>query len=277
VDFQRRVGRSPESKEEIAFISIVNDIRISMSEKDGMKIFEESYKADMEKTRRPPKFISYKYSYLFIAIMAQFVLAPLLETRIPLTTSFLYLILMLAVLGTLGLRKIFLRVLLGLGLLAFLFIFLAKTFRFPLQESFNFYLVGLSINALFLAIAIAVLIMKIFAAPRITAETIKGGISVYFLIGFLWAYLYSLLMLLDQQALSFTSGSFEYTSLTYFSFTTLTTLGYGDITPVSWLARNLTILESTFGQIYLTVLIARLVGLHIAGKRQAVFTPDEEK
>jgi hypothetical protein len=134
----------------------------------------------------------------------------------------------------------------------------------------------LSANALFLAIAIAVLIMKIFAETKITAETIKGGISVYFLIGFLWAYLYSLLLLLDPKALSFAKESFAYASLTYFSFTTLTTLGYGDITPVNWMARNLTILESTLGQIYLTVLIARLVGLHIAGNQKEACTPTND-
>jgi hypothetical protein len=183
---------------------------------------------------------------------------------------------MLAVLGTLDLRRIFLRVLLGLGLFAFLFLFLAYAFRFPFQESFDFYLVGLSANALFLAIAIAVLVMKIFSEREITAETIKGGISVYFLIGFLWAYLYSILLLLDPQALFFAKESFEYANLMYFSFTTLTTLGYGDITPVNWMARNLTILESTFGQIYLTVLIARLVGLHIAGKQKETCTPSKD-
>jgi len=137
---------------------------------------------------------------------------------------------MLAVLGTMDLRKMFLRFLLGLGILAFLFLFLANAFRFPLQESFNFYFFGLSANALFLAIAIALLIMKIFSENQITAETIKGGISVYFLLGFLWSYLYSLLLLLDPQALSFAKESFGYASLTYFSFTTL---GYGDITPVN--------------------------------------------
>lgn len=248
-----------------------------MNEGDRMKIFRERNAEALEQSSRHPKIISYKYSYLFIAIVAQFVLAPLLEQRIPFITSFLYLILMLAVLGTLDLRKIFLRVLLGLGLFAFLFSFLANAFHFPFQESFNFYFVGLSANALFLAIAIALLIMKIFAETKITAETIKGGISVYFLIGFLWTYLYSLLLLLDPQALSFPRGTFEYASLTYFSFTTLTTLGYGDITPVNWLTRNLTILESTFGQIYLTVLIARLVGLHIASKRQNTCAHAEDK
>ncbi len=49
----------------------------------------------------------------------------------------------------------------------------------------------------------------------------------------------------------------------YFSFSTLTTLGYGDIVPVSPLARMLTSVEAITGQLYLTVLVARLVGLHI--------------
>lgn len=242
-----------------------------------MNSIKESNNVALKRASRLPKFKYYKYSYLVLAIVAQFVLAPLLEKRFPLIIPLLYLVLMLAVLGTLDIRKIFLRVLLGLGLLAFLFSFLATAFRFPLQESFNFYLIGLSANTLFLAIAIAVLVKKIFAETKITAETIKGGISVYFLIGFLWAYLYSLLLLLDRQALSFAMGSFEYASLTYFSFTTLTTLGYGDITPVNWLARNLTILESTFGQIYLTVLIARLVGLHIVNKKRDTYAPAEDK
>ncbi len=50
----------------------------------------------------------------------------------------------------------------------------------------------------------------------------------------------------------------------YFSFETLTTLGYGDIVPRSPAARMLATIEAVMGQIYLTVLIARLVGLHIA-------------
>ena len=52
----------------------------------------------------------------------------------------------------------------------------------------------------------------------------------------------------------------------HFSFVTLTTLGYGDITPVSHLARTLAWLEAAFGQIYLVVLVARLVSLHLMNR-----------
>jgi hypothetical protein len=215
-----------------------------------------------------PKFMKHRYTYLVIAVVALLVIAPLLERQLPLIMPFLFLVLMLAVLGTLGLRQFFLRVLLGLGLLGFLFSVVARAFQLPYHDALYFYMAGLSADSLFLLIAITVLVVKIFSEKEITAETIKGAISVYFLMGFFWAFLYSLVLLVNPGAFSFQTGTFEYSSLTYFSFTTLTTLGYGDITPVSWMARNLTILESAFGQIYLTVLIARLVGLHIVGKRQ---------
>ncbi len=57
----------------------------------------------------------------------------------------------------------------------------------------------------------------------------------------------------------------EFSDLIYFSFVTITTLGYGDITPVSRMAKNLALLEAVWGQTYLAVLVARLVGLHLSG------------
>ena len=62
-------------------------------------------------------------------------------------------------------------------------------------------------------------------------------------------------------------GDHRTASSLYFSFVTLTTLGYGDMTPVTITARMLTAAEALIGQMYLTVLVARLVALHIAGGR----------
>ncbi len=242
-----------------------------------MKIFGERDTISIKSLQKSAKFMNYRYSYLMIAIVAQFVVAPLLEKRIPLIMPLLFLVLMIAVLGTLDLRRSLLNIMIGLAVLGFLVSMTARAFHLSPQDAFYFYVAGLSVNSLFLLIAIAILIMKIFSEKNITADTIKGGISVYFLMGFLWAFLYSLLLLVNPEALVFAWESFEYSGITYFSFTTLTTLGYGDITPVSWLARNLTILESTFGQIYLTVLIARLVGLHIVAKQQDIRASDEGK
>ena len=111
---------------------------------------------------------------------------------------------------------------------------------------------------------------KIFSETLVTADTIQGGIAVYFLSGLLWALFYQILIYFDPEALSLPVHiSGEISEIVYFSFITLTTLGYGDITPVSWMARNLTLLEAVWGQIYLAVLVAHLVGLHLSGNNKS--------
>jgi voltage-gated potassium channel len=104
---------------------------------------------------------------------------------------------------------------------------------------------------------------------QISADKIYGAICVYLLIGFAWAFGYGIIELLNPGSFS---GLAEIDAndhvgrimpLQYFSFATLTTLGFGDILPRAPVARTLATLEAVTGQIYLTVLIARLVGLHI--------------
>ena len=116
------------------------------------------------------------------------------------------------------------------------------------------------INALFVGTTIVVLMKNMFRANRVTLDIIIGGISVYLLIGILWALFYETIMIFDGDAIS--AG--ETFSILYFSFTTLTTLGFGDIAPLSELARIISSFEAVSGQLYLAVFIARLVGLHTA-------------
>jgi len=117
----------------------------------------------------------------------------------------------------------------------------------------------------FLLLVIIILIKKISSSKVVTADTIKGGISVYFLIGILWTFLYHVLLLINPSALSHVSG--EMADCFYYSFATLTTLGPGDIAPTSVHAKFLAILEAFVGQVYLAIFIAQLIGLHL-GKRQ---------
>ena len=125
--------------------------------------------------------------------------------------------------------------------------------------------IGLGSYAVFLFISVGAMIGKIFTQTQVTKDIIRGGIAVYFLLGIFWACLYRLLLYFDPQAIAISNYDGKLSTILYFSFATLTTLGYGDIVPVAWQARSLTILESTIGQIYMTVLIARLVGLHLTG------------
>ena len=209
------------------------------------------------------KFRTYRYTYLFIAILAQLTLLPLLEKMGRTLVPLLFLLIVFTVLWTLDIRRIFFWLCLGLGFVGTVVKLIALMLNLPVKEAFYLTLIGLSVNVLFLMIVIVTFLTKIFSEDRVTGESIKGGISIYFLLGYLWLYLYSLVLLVNPEAISFPAHASELSYVLYFSFTTLTTLGYGDITPVSFMARNLTILESTIGQIYLSVLIARLVGLQL--------------
>jgi len=215
------------------------------------------------------KFRAYRYTFLFFAILAQFVLVPLLEKVARSLVPLAFILIVFAVLGTLDLRKRFLYFSLGLGAVATVTHYVGRWIYMGGASHPYFFVLGISLEILFLLIVVMVLVVRVFSEKEITGETIKGGISVYFLLGFLWAYAYALILFLDPGAIAFPASLSELSTITYFSFTTLTTLGYGDVTPVGWFVRNLTILESSLGQIFLTVLIARLVGLHIASKSKA--------
>jgi hypothetical protein len=118
---------------------------------------------------------------------------------------------------------------------------------------------------LFFSYSIIGLLKFIFRESRVTKDVLFAAISVYLMMGITWAGSYALLSHLDPT--TFDIGSLENKDpnmiFTYFSFVTLTTLGYGDIIPMTDIAYSMTILEATIGQLYLAVLIARLVAQHI--------------
>jgi hypothetical protein len=97
---------------------------------------------------------------------------------------------------------------------------------------------------------------------RVDGEKVAAAVCVYLMIGVLWHNSYVLLDLLIPG--SFNTAALSGGDLFYFSFITLSTLGYGDITPVNGPAQALAYTEALIGQLYLTILVARLVGLYIA-------------
>lgn len=118
-------------------------------------------------------------------------------------------------------------------------------------------------NVLFLGFTTAVLLYHVLADREVTADTLYGAVCVYLLSGAMWASLYGLVALIQPHAFQASSGQgVTWSDLLFFSFVTLTTLGYGDITPVTSPARSLAGLEAVFGVLYNALLIARLVGLY---------------
>jgi len=102
----------------------------------------------------------------------------------------------------------------------------------------------------------------------VDANTIFGALCAYFFLGMSWSVIYEIVLARAPDAIAVPEGyDRTFSTSVYFSFTTLTTLGYGDITPRSSLARMLAIMEALIGQIYLVVIVAKLVADHLRGPR----------
>ena len=118
-----------------------------------------------------------------------------------------------------------------------------------------------------MGIAAYLILRDILLRSEVTKDTIYGGICVYLLIGFVWALFYGIVLSLEPQAFSHINiKAGLYDKLIYFSFTTLTTLGYGDIIPVTHVAKMLTNMEAIIGQLYPSILIAILVSGYTSRK-----------
>jgi len=136
-------------------------------------------------------------------------------------------------------------------------------------------IVGQVFGIIFLLYVAFVLLRVVFKSTVVTVDTICASICVYLLLGIMCSLGYSLLEITQP-------GSFRLSAVNesveasvrflgtsseipiYYSFITMTTLGYGDIVPTHPASRMLSVLQALTGQLYLVVLVARLVGLHIA-------------
>ena len=131
------------------------------------------------------------------------------------------------------------------------------------------------LNAVFLLYITITILNQIFSALRVTLDTIAGAACAYLLIGLGWAFVYRMIFVINPQSFLAAPGSvapnfagdlrarLHLMRFVYYSLTTLTTTGFGDITPVSGTTRGISILEAIAGQFFLAVLIARLVSLEI--------------
>jgi hypothetical protein len=110
-----------------------------------------------------------------------------------------------------------------------------------------------------------ILLSQVFRAGTVTSARVQGAIAVYLLLGLGWAHCYHIANRLSPGSFhsSVGGGFFSVVEWYYYSFATLTTLGYGDIVPIKQVSRSLAIGEALTGQLYLTVLIARLVALEV--------------
>ena len=128
---------------------------------------------------------------------------------------------------------------------------------------------SLAENMLVFVYVVGHMIPHIFKRREIDKNTIAGAVCVYLLIAITWAFAYELLNSITQDAFTFSSADHPtfvsdmhelIRRYLYYSFVNISSLGYGDILPRSTLARYLSVFEAITGQMYLSILIARLMG-----------------
>lgn len=119
------------------------------------------------------------------------------------------------------------------------------------------------VQPIFFVYVTILIVLNILEAKRITIDIIFGSACGYLLIGVTWAMIFEFLVMMDPNAFSIPSQFITQSDVSYLSFTTISTLGYGDITPNAPIAKAFCVLEAIIGLFYVSTLVARLVALQV--------------
>lgn len=226
-----------------------------------------------------------RHTALLVAIVVALAVRPVLGDAgvAPVIFSLALLVLLLVALLTIqvdelvGERDVLLaqrkrRTLIGWALAAPAIVERLAMLVFPIQRLF---VVGVFSWLLFFSFVTWSELRTLLKHRQVTGETISMSISIYLMIGLTWGVLYVALFELDSQAFNLgasispaatpESQLHVFPTLVYFSLTTLSTVGFGDITPLTLPARYAAVAEAITGQFYLAILVARLVGMQMSG------------
>jgi hypothetical protein len=137
------------------------------------------------------------------------------------------------------------------------------------KDSRLYLCLSLFFDFLFLLLVISIALQQVVFSDRINLHNVAGAACVYLLLGIIWSLAYYFINIILPGSfkgnLSFDT-QMQLNDFVYYSFVTLTTLGYGDIVPVSATARSLVYMEAVFGQFYIAILVAGLVSIHISNQ-----------
>jgi hypothetical protein len=138
---------------------------------------------------------------------------------------------------------------------------------FVILDGYNFFLtdrilsvVAASFATILYLYIVFLLLRNLLSIRVVTADLIYCAVSIYLLIGIMWAGIYNIVEGVSPGSFS---GTSETVDLIYFSFVTLTTVGFGDVVPLSVLGKRLAVFEAAMGSIYMAVIIAMIVGRYM--------------
>lgn len=206
---------------------------------------------------------------LVIALCLFILVSPLLVGTIMGILVLMILLMGLLVLATWALRarRLVLTTAGGLALLTSLLLIAHRTVDYGLQP------VAQGVSALFLGAVTIALLAYVLDEHLISADKVYGAVAAYVLIAFTFASIFGLLLAFQPNAfyaaeVNNPDGILTWSDLMYFSFTVLTSTGFGEITPVTGMARSLIVIEQVLGVMYVAFLIARLANLYGRSERR---------
>jgi len=141
-------------------------------------------------------------------------------------------------------------------------------------------LTNVIVGMVFLVFAALAILGRVFAAGPVTRHRVEGAVAVYLLLGLIFGSAFAFIAMtvpdafaIDTTRIAITGWSREtydqvMGAFTYFSFITLTTVGYGDVTPLNEMAKQIAVLEALIGQLYPAILLARLVSLQVTTRNE---------
>jgi hypothetical protein len=212
--------------------------------------------------------LSHRCAYLFYAQVVLFVLLPFLQGseggRI--AANLVNLVIMITAVTAMGRSRLSLATALLLALPALALAATGIVSGEPL-----YLVVSWGFSAGVYVLALVSLMRYIFSVEEMTTDKLYGAASAYLLLGVLWAYMYALLQQIYPGSFAIAGAparEANIADLIYFSFTTFTTTGFGDIVPVLRHAQMLVILEQVTGVLFVAILIARLTGIYQSRRDQ---------
>jgi len=217
-------------------------------------------------------FIFGRYGGLLLCLLLVMILQPTIDTRIgKLVLEVFFIAVLLA-----GLRAIQVEKKLLQFELILLITSLACGVAGSLMDHELLFLLGLVGRALFLILVALSILKDLFQDSEVTGDKLAGAVCIYLMIALIWGYAFLITEFLTPESFSFTQGhermqlwvSKEFFPFFYFSLVTMTTVGYGDMAPVTTVAQTLATMEALVGQVYLTILVARLVGMFLMHQQQ---------
>jgi Ion channel len=124
-----------------------------------------------------------------------------------------------------------------------------------------------AISAILLAGCLVAIVRRIASHDHVSSQTLLGAMCCYVLFGLVYTFVYAAIGKLSNEPFLSPAGNHSLSDYLFFSYTTLTTTGYGDLTPATGLGRALAMLEALMGQLFLVTVVARLVALWIPRRR----------